>query len=59
VRTAAGKVQEAVQKNVATAQSKVGDKLPSMLSGHGSDGSTYPTSMQDEMGATKSSHPTA
>jgi hypothetical protein len=59
VRTAAGKVTEAVQKNVATAQSKVGDKLPSMLTGHNSDNGTYPTSMQDEMGATRSPHPTA
>jgi hypothetical protein len=58
VRTAAGRVTEVVQEKVATAQSKVGDKLPGVLSGHGSESSTYPTSMQDEMGVTRSSHPT-
>ena len=56
VRTVAGKVTGVVQDKVATAQSKVGDKLPSVLTGHND---TYPTSMQDEMGATRSSHPTA
>jgi hypothetical protein len=58
VRTVAGKVTEAVQDKVTMAQSKVGDKLPGMLSGHGGEGSTYPTSMPDEMGATRSTHPT-
>ncbi len=57
VRTVAGKVTEVVQDKVATAQSKVGDKLPGMLSGHGNG--AHPTSMQDEMGATHSPHPTA
>ena len=56
VRTVAGKVTGVVQDTVATAQSKVGDKLPNVLSGHDS---AYPTSMQDEMGTTHSSHPTA
>jgi hypothetical protein len=55
VRTVAGKVTGVVQEKVATAQSKVGDKLPGMLSGHGN---AYPTSMQDEMGTTSSPHPT-
>lgn len=55
VRTVAGKVTDVVQEKVATAQSKVGDKLPSMLTGHDT---AYPTSMQDEMGTTRSSHPT-
>ena len=35
VRTVAGKVTGAVQEKVTMAQSKVGDKLPGMLSGHG------------------------
>ena len=55
VRTVAGKVTGVVQEKVTLAQSKVGDKLPGMLSGHNND---YPTSMQDEIGATGSSHPT-
>jgi hypothetical protein len=54
VRTVAGKVSGAVQEKVTQAQSKVGDKLPGMLAGH----NAYPTSMQDEMGVTGSSHPT-
>jgi len=56
VRTVAGKVTGVVQDTVATAQSKVGEKLPNVLSGHDS---AYPTSMQDEMGTTHSPHPTA
>ena len=55
VRTVAGKVTGAVQEKVTQAQSKVGDKLPGMLTGHNG---AYPTSMQDEMGVTRSSHPT-
>jgi hypothetical protein len=55
VRTAAGKVTGAVQEKMAMAQSKVGDKLPGMRTGHGA---AYPTSMQDEMGTTRSPHPT-
>ena len=55
VRTVAGKVTGVVQEKVATAQSKVGDKLPGMLSGHNN---AYPTSLPDEMGVTQSPHPT-
>ena len=60
VRTVAGKVQATVQESMASAQSKVGEKLPSMLQGGlGSHGGAYPTSMQDETGTTQSPHPTA
>jgi hypothetical protein len=58
VRTVAGKVTSAVQETVATAQSKVGEKLPQMMPGHHDGASAYPTSLQDEIGTTDAPHPT-